>query len=160
MSQKKLIVLPDGWVEAIEAKAGKRQVSAYIKDAVAEKYLRETGEKLPAPRPDGVRRDSRPTGWRSTIFRDVYQIAVTFSGDDAPVIQHYHMATLPDIKPITLKFAAGEAVGDWSAEVYIYNDSDKHIDEIKDGLTLEIPSFIFEEGFEDERWIGGKAYND
>lgn len=160
MSEKKLIVFPDGWFSAIEEHAGNRQVSAYIKQAVAEKYQRDTGRELPAARPDGVRRDSRPTGWRSPMFRDVYQIAVIFRAADPPVIQHYHMATLPDIKPITLKFAAGEAVGDWSAEVYIYNDSDKHIDEIKDGLTLEIPSFIFEEGFEDERWIGGKAYND
>lgn len=70
----------DDWKAALEELSLDNR-SEYIREAVAMRVLRDFDKVLPASRPHGVRLDAMPTGWKSRLYRDRYQLVAIWNRD-------------------------------------------------------------------------------
>ena len=72
------------------AKLYKLNKSEFISDAISEKIKRDYGTDLGvSSAPHGVRNDALPTGWKSRLYRDRYQLIAKFT-DNGFELSHYH----------------------------------------------------------------------
>ena len=71
------------------------RTSEFIIQAIDEKVQRDFDTTLqPASAPHGVRSDALPTGWKSRLYKDRYQIIAKWTGSgEGFILCHYHEFT-------------------------------------------------------------------